>query len=339
MATSEKRARGHRLAGHRPAGGGLHTPEAASWWQVRKRRRQRPGARRVEHGVGWDWGKFAAAVTSLTAIAALLFTGLSLQQTRQQNQLAQSGQITDRFNAAVTNLGSSNETIRIGGIYALQRIMQDSPRDQPAVIQVLTAFIREQAPRKPLAGAAPITTVGAKTGLAPAIDVQTALAVLVSRNRANDDGSRIDLESTNLSNANLTNADFLGADLSGSDLTGATLDGADIDGAILTDANLTHAQMLWGDAIAVDLAGANLTDADFSSSDLTGATLTGADVEGTNLAFANLTSVTLVDTDLYLAHLSGTNLEETPLCPYGKPARPAGYVCTGSAKPTGDGQP
>ena len=66
--------------------------------------------------------------------------------------MAESGQITDRFNAAVTNLGSGTMTIRIGGLYALQRIMLDSPRDQPAVIiQVLAAFVRQQAPNSPAA--------------------------------------------------------------------------------------------------------------------------------------------------------------------------------------------
>jgi hypothetical protein len=42
-----------------------------------------------------------------------------------------------RFNTAITNLGSSSIAVRLGGIYALQRLMQDSPRDQPAVVAVL----------------------------------------------------------------------------------------------------------------------------------------------------------------------------------------------------------
>ena len=61
------------------------------------------------------------------AVGALFYTAQGLAQSQaatskqnelalQQNQLAQSGQITDRFNAAVTNLGSQVITIRIGGI-------------------------------------------------------------------------------------------------------------------------------------------------------------------------------------------------------------------------------
>jgi hypothetical protein len=159
VTTVGKREQGYRVAGHRPRG---------------------RGAEQAKRGSGWDWGKFTSAVTAFTAIAALLFTALSLQQSRQQNQLAQSGQITDRFNAAVTNLGSSTETIRIGGIFALQRIMQDSPRDQPAVIQVLAALIRQEAPlHAESVPAASATT--AQGGTSPAIDVQTALTVRADR--------------------------------------------------------------------------------------------------------------------------------------------------------------
>ena len=196
----------------------------------------------MERGGGWDWGKFAAAVTSLTAIAALLFTALSLQQTRDQNQLAESGQITDRFNAAVMNLGSGTETIRIGGIYALQRIMQDSARDQPAVMQVLAAFIRQKAPNSPAAsGPSPkASSSQVSTAPSPAIDIQAALTILGARNPINDQGTSIDLYNTGLSGADLTGANLDGADLIRANLTSANLDGAD-----LTRADLDRAD-LWG---------------------------------------------------------------------------------------------
>ena len=74
----------------------------------------------------------------IAAIAALWFTGQSvratngqLEETRQQLQIVEQGQITDRYNAAITNLGSPSVDVRLGGIYALQRIMQDSPATSP----------------------------------------------------------------------------------------------------------------------------------------------------------------------------------------------------------------
>lgn len=176
-----------------------------------------------------------------------------------------SGQITDRFNAAVTNLGSDTETIRVGGVYALQRIMQDSPRDRAAVIQVLAAFVREQAPRKDAA------TSRAAGFRAPAIDVQTALSVLDTRDLAADDGASIDLDDTDLSNANLDDASLRNVTLNDADLSGADLFSTDLTDATLLEANLSNATM---------------TDADLAGARLTGANLAGADLNHANLAAA-----------------------------------------------------
>ena len=38
--------------------------------------------------------------------------------------------------------------IRLGGIYALERIARDSEKDHGPIMEVLTAYVREKAPRK-----------------------------------------------------------------------------------------------------------------------------------------------------------------------------------------------
>lgn len=318
MTRVDRRTRGHRIAGHGPAGTGLRKPAATRWWQWRTRRRLRPGAQTApEPRRSGRWSAIASAVTSITAVAALLFTGLSLQQTRAQNQLAESGQITDRFNAAVTNLGSFGpqmETVRIGGIYALQRIMQDSPRDQPAVIQTLAAFVREHAP---LTSATPTPAPTTRDATAdaptrwPPIDVQTALTVLGSRDARHDQGAPVDLDRTQLIYTHLAGANLIGADL-----TGANLVGADLTGANLTGADLYAADLGGADFTGADLTGAKLDDVDLTAAVLYKAVLTGA----------YLGSVTL--TDASRADLTGALLAGEPWCgPDGLPARPGGYLC------------
>jgi outer membrane PBP1 activator LpoA protein len=102
---------------------------------------------------GLSWSDRAQAIattlTGLAAVAALIFTAQSLRatdkqlsQNEQQVNINEQGQITDRFNAAITNLASSKTVVQLGGIYALQRIMDDSARDQPAVLNTLCAYIR-----------------------------------------------------------------------------------------------------------------------------------------------------------------------------------------------------
>jgi hypothetical protein len=53
--------------------------------------------------------------------------------------------VTDRYTKAIEQLGSGKLDVRIGGIYALERIAHDSPRDHPAVLEVLAAFVREHS--------------------------------------------------------------------------------------------------------------------------------------------------------------------------------------------------
>ncbi|CAM5525848.1 Pentapeptide repeat-containing protein OS=Streptomyces chartreusis OX=1969 GN=CP983_39675 PE=4 SV=1 [Streptomyces chartreusis] len=78
-------------------------------------------------------GTLAAAAT----LAAVAFTWQSIQQVNTEQTITREGQITDRYNAAVENLGHNSVEVRLDGIYALQRIMHDSHRDQPVVISVL----------------------------------------------------------------------------------------------------------------------------------------------------------------------------------------------------------
>ena len=69
---------------------------------------------------------------------ALLFTARNFTLSRE-------GQVTDRYTKAIEQLGSDKLDVRIGGIYALERVARDSAKDHPTVMEVLTAFIREHS--------------------------------------------------------------------------------------------------------------------------------------------------------------------------------------------------
>ena len=65
---------------------------------------------------------------------------------QQTVAVAQEGQITERFTRAIEQLGSDKIAIRLGGIYALERVAQDSPdKDHRQVMQVLAAYVRENS--------------------------------------------------------------------------------------------------------------------------------------------------------------------------------------------------
>jgi hypothetical protein len=50
--------------------------------------------------------------------------------------------LTDRYSKAIEHLGDSKVDVRLGGIYALERVAADSPTDRSAIIEVLCAFVR-----------------------------------------------------------------------------------------------------------------------------------------------------------------------------------------------------
>jgi hypothetical protein len=95
----------------------------------------------------------AVGLTGAAGFIGLAFTWRNLRQTRESTQrtleLTEQGQITERFTRAIDQLGATDDDrnprleIRLGGIYALERIARDSPeRDYSTVMEVLTAGLR-----------------------------------------------------------------------------------------------------------------------------------------------------------------------------------------------------
>ncbi|MET8145695.1 hypothetical protein ABZU32_35790 [Sphaerisporangium sp. NPDC005288] len=94
-------------------------------------------------------GRALAVATGLIALVAVYYTARNADTARRTYQLSEQGHVTDRYTKAIEQLGSDKLDIRLGGIYALERIARDSARDHPTVIEVLAAFIRENS-RPPL---------------------------------------------------------------------------------------------------------------------------------------------------------------------------------------------
>src|SRR6266498_994609 len=222
---------------------------------------------------------------------------------REQITLAQEGQITERFTRAIDQLGQPGPDrldVRLGGIYALERIAHDSPTHRLAVFEIFTAFIRSHAPLPPpLPGE---HNANAHTNQVPLLqsrapDIQAALTI-IGRRPTHKNDPPLDLRQTDLREANLGGANLTRARLSGADLTQAQLGGADLTGTQFDGANLT----------GTHLAGANLTRAQLGGADLTGAQLGGADLTGAKLGWANLTEAWLDEADLTEAWLDGADL-------------------------------
>ena len=209
-----------------------------------------------------------------------------LRNAEEQLRLAAEGQVTERFTKAIDQLGEEDHKggprleIRIGAIYALERIATESPeRNYSTVMDVLTSYVRENTKWDFEKAVGPTLqwhelerfVKGKFYRYSARGDVQAALDVLGRRQDERiPDEYRVSL------------------DLRRADLSGATLTGANLSGAHLSRANLSRAT----------LYGANLSGTDFSGADLSGATLSGADfsgaiLDGAYLQGAYLTAVML----------------------------------------------
>jgi len=226
------------------------------------------------------------------------------------------GQITERFTRAIDQLGQSDDhklDVRLGGIYALERIARDSKSDRGPIIEVMTAFLREHARWIPDSQEATSDTSGSNpVPLRTRADFQAVVTVLGRNNwaqRYSFDLRKVDLSQANLFGANLegallSNANLEGAYLLKANLKGAYLRDANLEGVILTDANLEGAILT-----DVNLKGAYLLRANLKGANLESAIFSDANLEGAYLFYANLNDASLEGVDLSDTNLEGANLE------------------------------
>jgi Pentapeptide repeats (8 copies) len=236
------------------------------------------------------------STTLLQGVGGLVLVAGAIA-TWRQFRLNREGQVTERFTRAIDQLGSEKLEVRLGGIYALERIARDSARDHGPIMEVLTAYIRENAPAERMV---PARVKKGEKSLKLATDIQAVLTVLGRRTPRRGEVP-LNLAETNLQGANLGGLNLQGAILWDVNLQGAHLAETDLQGAILWDANLQGAQL-----DGVNLQGANLGGANLQGANLKGINLRGANVRGANLQDAYLTRLNLQGADLRGANLEGT---------------------------------
>jgi uncharacterized protein YjbI with pentapeptide repeats len=252
----------------------------------------------------------ATILGGIVLLAGFFGTWRNLQLTQESLRVSQEGQITDRFTKAIEQLGAVDKDgkpkldVRLGGIYALERIANDSERDHWPIMEVLCTYVREHAP-------VTLQDQGKQppTNHPVSADVQAILTVLGRRDRKYEKGNQtLNLHQTDLYRADLHDADLGGANLSDANLSEADLGGAHLSGARLIEADLSRA-----DLSRADLSGADLIVADLSGADLIEADLSGADLSGAYLSRADLIRADLGVADLSGAYLSGADLSRAYL--------------------------
>ena len=209
----------------------------------------------------------AAEETLRTTQKSLEFTQKSLEITRET-------QVTDRFTKAIGQLGATDShgkkqiETRLGAIYSLERIAKDSPDDYWPIVEILSAYVRQNAPWQEAKGK------DTEIPPEPEKDIQAVVTVIGRRKYEQDksvqlslyevDLRRVNLPEAYLNGANLWRAHLEAANFAGAHLELANLVDAHLELAILVDAHLEGAKLWRAHLKGTNLAAAHLEGADFS---------------------------------------------------------------------------
>lgn len=298
----------------------------------------------------------AAVLASITIIGTLIAQAIRVWTSERQTRTIEQGHVTDRLTKAIEQLGAEktskrilrdadgrevlkenvpvvvettvpNLEVRLGAIYALERIAKD--RDHQTIMEILCAYIRENAK----GSEAQLSPVDGLSDWLEAqhplrVDVQAAATVIgrrpeLRRQAETQADFRLDLRGANLRHGDLTKARLEGANLwwtllEGADLTKARLDQANLGEARMGRANLTSARLKradlrWARMFEANLDRALMHDATLICTSLEKASLRETELGGAEIFESYLQKAAFVRTQLQCARLIGSNLAQARL--------------------------
>ena len=265
--------------------------------------------------VFWDWLSVGESGSTTIrnlglVLAAVVALPLAIWRSRVAQLQAETAQreLSNRlYQQGTEMLGSEDLSVRLDGIYTLERLAKDEPEQYH--IQVMSRFcVFARHPSKDSEAEVKSDKEDERQLREDVQTVMTAICVCHATQLDLEHSaqfllnlrgailSRVVLQEANLSNARLGNADLSGARLSSADLSeswlvdanlsGALLGGANLSSAIALDANLFDASLIQGNLSGALLNGSNLSGARFLGANLSGASLSGAVLSGAD--FSNL---------------------------------------------------
>ena len=253
----------------------------------------------------------------------------------RQADTAQQSLLNERYQRAAEMLGSEVLSVRLAGIYALERLATEHPEQYHVqVMKQLCAFVCH-----PPAEVASIQEnedgmYGASHHTLRRADVQEAMKVIGARNEVHINLERLAaykldlhgaqlqnqiLSELNLSGVQLESANLSGAFVFGTNLSSANLFGAVLPGAKFALSNFSKARLQAADLSAVQAIGIDFSDADLSSANLTDANLSGAKLYGTVFMGTNLANALFFENGLLAEGLTMKQIIFAKADPEGKP--------------------
>ncbi|WP_169721565.1 pentapeptide repeat-containing protein [Nocardioides alkalitolerans] len=242
--------------------------------------------------------------------------------------------MTDRYTKAVEQLAAESETIRLGGIYALERIYADSPRDRDTIGNLLMTFVSaanrnhalksrwrvrfwpsgllRSGRRRVRTAARSLTRLRFSQTEAPTYELpakrapaDVAGAMQVLGRLSPKPQTSISFAGHSVGEVEISGADFRGVEFWSADFSHSTFSGVDFRRAKFNFSDLKFAKFV----------GCDLRGVTFELADLRSATFMQCEMAGSDFWAANLTSAALPMVDLTDVNLSGAVMRKTGVDP------------------------
>ena len=288
-----------------------------------------------------DYENYYYVIFGLATILGAPFYLIRIWREERKTKTAEQGHMTDRINKALGSLAEEktskqidaeigevreftepNLDVRNNAIHSLERISQDSQRDHWPVMEILTAYLKNNTSleKNPLPDEVRNKIKsGEEIDLdkipAPRSDIQLIMTVLGRRSWgarviSYHKKQRLDLTELNLCRVDLKSCNLQYANFSESYAIHADFKYGNFQHAILMGISLQHSYLLEASFQYANLIEANLQYASPVCINFQNADLSTTGLQNANLNWANLRHCILYDADLQNANLSVLNLED-----------------------------
>lgn len=239
----------------------------------------------------------------------------------EQARVAQENYVTGIFSKSVELLGlerevrttgsdgnlvsrsTPNTEARLGALYSLERLLDESEKDQRAILETLCAYVRgnsqlqipsdeEEAKRFHRGELPPIP--GRR------IDVQAAITIIGRRSkrllqRGKSEGWSLDFRNSNLA---------------GYDFSKLNFDQSDFSDTFLNQAKLTGSSFIGSNFTRTNLSATTMERANFRSSNFVNSNLSKAAIDQTDFSFARIAGTDLREATVVSFNIHDADLEE-----------------------------
>jgi len=235
-------------------------------------------------------------LAAIIGLPLLIWRGVSLDRSskaaqkqaenaQMQAENVSKSHVADTYTRAIEQLGAvdskgePNLELRLGGLYALEKIAKANEDYHPQIMEVLCAYVRMHCQND----FDPEEDDSEQHFEPLGIDIHACLTV-IGRREVSFDKIPLDLIGVQLIGANLRNGSFVKADLTKANLSKTDLTEANFSQADFLGANLSEAILIRAKFNGTDLKFANLREAHFNKADLSGAkNLTCKQIKSANI--------------------------------------------------------